>query len=130
MFAQAAEELTALQSAEQSVNALLATVQEVKPYFATDRERYFASIEESLTTFVDFDEVAIGVMARFAEQATPEQITRFGEKLRVTLTRFLRRCAGRIRRPAAGIPPSGRAVSGTRSEYQCPYADHGQQLHG
>jgi phospholipid transport system substrate-binding protein len=88
MFAQAAEELTALQSAEQSVNALLATVQEVKPYFATDRERYFASIEESLTTFVDFDEVAIGVMARFAEQATPEQITRFGEKLRVTLTRF------------------------------------------
>lgn len=88
MFAQAAEELTAVQSAEQSVNALLATVQEVKPYFATDRERYFAAIEESLTSFVDFDEVAIGVMARFAEQATPEQITRFGERLRVTLTRF------------------------------------------
>lgn len=88
MVLQAAEELTALQSAEQSVNALLSTVQEVKPYFATDRERYFAGIEESLMSFVDFDEVAIGVMARFAEQATPEQITRFGEKLRVTLTRF------------------------------------------
>jgi len=84
----AAEELTALQSAELSVNALLATVQEAKPYFANDRERYFASIEVSLMSFVDFDEVAIGVMARFAEQATPEQITRFGEKLRVTLTRF------------------------------------------
>ena len=88
MVLQGAEELTALQSAEQSVNALLATVQEVKPYFATDRERYFAGIEESLMSFVDFDEVAIGVMARFAEQATPEQIARFGEKLRVTLTRF------------------------------------------
>ena len=88
MVLQAAEELTAVQSAEQSVNALLATVQEVKPYFATDRERYFAGIEESLMSFVDFDEVAIGVMARFAEQATPEQIARFGEKLRVTLTRF------------------------------------------
>lgn len=87
-FAQGGGELTALQSAEQSVNALLTTVQEVKPFFASDRERYFAGIEESLMTFVDFDEVAIGVMARFADQASPEQITRFGEKLRVTLTRF------------------------------------------
>jgi len=88
LFAQAAEEQSALQSAEQSVNALLATVQEVKPYFETDRERYFSGIEQSLSGFVDFDEVAIGVMARYAEQATPEQISRFGEKLRVTLTRF------------------------------------------
>ncbi len=88
MHAQAAEEMTALQSAEQSVNALLVTVQEAKSYFESDRERYFARIEESLMSFVDFDEVAVGVMARFADQATPEQITRFGEKLRVTLTRF------------------------------------------
>lgn len=83
-----APELTAVESAELSVNQLLATVEELKPYFATDRERYFAGIQESLTSFVDFDEVAIGVMARFAEQATPEQISRFGEKLKVTLTRF------------------------------------------
>ena len=83
-----APELTAVESAELSVNQLLATVEELKPHFATDRERYFAGIQESLTSFVDFDEVAIGVMARFAEQATPEQISRFGEKLKLTLTRF------------------------------------------
>lgn len=88
MHVHAAEELTALQSAEQSVNALLATVQEVKPFFETDRERYFSGIEESLMSFVDFDEVAVGVMARFADQASAEQISRFGDKLRVTLTRF------------------------------------------
>jgi len=88
MFGHAAEELSALESAKQSVHALLATVQEAKPFFATDRDRYFSSIEASLMSFVDFDEVAIGVMARFGEQATPEQITRFGDKLRVTLTRF------------------------------------------
>ncbi len=85
---QAAEELTAVASAEKSVNELLATVQELKPYFATDKERYFAGIEQSLTAFVDFDEVAIGVMARLGEQATPEQISRLGEKLKITLTRF------------------------------------------
>lgn len=85
---QAAEELTAVASAEKSVNELLATVEELKPYFETDKERYFAGIQQSLTSFVDFDEVAIGVMARLGEQATPEQISRFGEKLKITLTRF------------------------------------------
>ena len=84
----AAEELSAVASAEKSVNELLATVEELKPYFETDKERYFAGIEQSLSSFVDFDEVAIGVMARLGENATPEQISRFGEKLKITLTRF------------------------------------------
>ncbi|MDO8273344.1 MAG: ABC transporter substrate-binding protein [Gammaproteobacteria bacterium] len=85
---QAAEELSAVASAEKSVNELLATVVELKPYFETDKERYFAGIEQSLSSFVDFDEVAIGVMARLGESATPEQISRFGDKLKITLTRF------------------------------------------
>ena len=85
---QAAEELSAVASAEKSVNELLATVKELKPYFETDKERYFAGIEQSLSSFVDFDEVAIGVMARLGENATPEQISRFGAKLKITLTRF------------------------------------------
>lgn len=85
---QAAEELSAVASAEKSVNELLATVQELKPHFETDKERYFAGIQQSLSSFVDFDEVAIGVMARLGENATPEQVSRFGEKLKITLTRF------------------------------------------
>ena len=77
-----------MDSARESVNELLAKVEELKPIFESDRERYFAGIQDSLNLFVDFDEVATGVMARYAEQATAEQITRFGDKLRTTLTRF------------------------------------------
>ena len=87
-FAFAAEPMSAVDSARESVNELLAKVEELKPIFASDRERYFAGIQESLDLFVDFDEVATGVMARYAEQASAEQITRFGDKLRTTLTRF------------------------------------------
>ncbi len=87
-FVFAAQEMTAIDSARESVNELLAKVEELKPYFASDRERYFSGIQESLTSFVDFDEVATGVMARYSEQASPEQIHRFGEKLQSTLTRF------------------------------------------
>ncbi len=83
-----AAEMTAVESAEQSVNSLLKTVEEVKSYFASDKDKYFGAIEASLSSFVDFDEVAVGVMAQYGEQATPEQISRFGEKLKATLTRF------------------------------------------
>lgn len=84
----AAEPRGAVDSTRESVNELLATVQELKPYYQSDKERYFAGIEKSLSSFVDFDAVATGVMARYSEQASPEQISRFGEKLRSTLTRF------------------------------------------
>ena len=84
----AAEEMSAVDSARNSVNELLAKVEELKPYFESDRDRYFNGIQESLSSFVDFDEVATGVMARYAEQASAEQINRFGDKLKSTLTRF------------------------------------------
>lgn len=87
-FTFAAEEMSAVDSARDSVNELLAKVEELKPIFESDRERYFAGIQDSLDTFVDFDEVATGVMARYAEQATADQISRFGDKLKTTLTRF------------------------------------------
>lgn len=87
-FYVAAQDMSAVDSARESVNELLAKVEEVKPFFESDRERYFSGIQESLTRFVDFDEVATGVMARYSEQASAEQINRFGEKLKTTLTRF------------------------------------------
>lgn len=80
--------MTAVEAAEKSVNELLQRVEELRPYFATDRDRYYAGIEEEVSKFVDFKEVAIGVMARFSQQATDAQIEAFGEKLRATLTRF------------------------------------------
>ncbi|MGJ8690295.1 MAG: MlaC/ttg2D family ABC transporter substrate-binding protein [Gammaproteobacteria bacterium] len=87
-FLHAAEEVSAVDSARESVNDLLSTVEELKPFFESDRDRYFGGIQESLSRFVDFDQVAIGVMARYSEQASAEQISRFGEKLKATLTRF------------------------------------------
>jgi phospholipid transport system substrate-binding protein len=80
--------LTAVEAAEQSVNQLLQRVQELRPYFNSDKERYYAGVEEEVSKFVDFREVAVGVMARFSQQASEEQILDFGEKLRSTLTRF------------------------------------------
>ncbi|MDO9475156.1 MAG: ABC transporter substrate-binding protein [Pseudohongiella sp.] len=80
--------LSAVEAAEQSVNQLLQTVQELRPYFDSDKDRYYAGVEAEVAKFVDFREVAVGVMARFSEQATEEQILAFGEKLRSTLTRF------------------------------------------
>ncbi len=83
-----AAELSAVESAEQSVNQLLAKVQELRPLFDTDKDAYFEGISEQISTFVDFPEVAKGVMAGYAEQATAEQVEAFADKLRTTLTRF------------------------------------------
>lgn len=83
-----AQELTAVQTAEQGVQALLTTVAESKQYFMTDRERYFSAIEEVLNSFVDFTAVAEVVMSRFAADATDAQKQRFAGILRNTLTRF------------------------------------------
>lgn len=80
--------LSAVEAAEQSVNQLLQKVQELRPYFDSDKDRYYAGVEEEVGKFVDFREVAVGVMARFSQQASEEQIVAFGEKLRSTLTRF------------------------------------------
>lgn len=80
--------LSAVEAAEQSVTQLLKRVEELRPYFESDKDRYYAGIEEEVGRFVDFSQVATGVMARFSEDATPAQIEAFGEKLRATLTRF------------------------------------------
>jgi len=79
---------SAVEAAEQSVTQLLKRVEELRPYFESDKDRYYAGIEEEVGKFVDFSQVATGVMARFSEDATDAQIDAFGEKLRATLTRF------------------------------------------
>lgn len=86
-FAQA-QTMTAIETAETGVKALLATVAESKAYFVSDRDRYFSDIESVLGDFVDFNAVAEVVMARFAESASAEQKQRFADILRTTLTRF------------------------------------------
>ncbi len=83
-----AQELSAVQTAEVGVNTLLTTALESKGLFLSDRDAYFAAIEKDLESFVDFNAVATVVMARYASSASPEQIQRFANILKSTLTRF------------------------------------------
>jgi len=80
--------MTALETAERGVQTLLQTVQDSKSFIVNDRDRYFDAIEVVLNSFVDFEEVAVVVMSSYGDSATPEQVDRFAEILRNTLTRF------------------------------------------
>lgn len=78
----------AVNAARDAVTSLLDRVAELRPYYDSDSQRYYGGIEEEVSGFTDFEQVAIGVMARFSRQASEEQIAAFSEKLRRTLTRF------------------------------------------
>ena len=80
--------LSAEESAKRGVEMLLAQVTESKAYFASDRERYFADIQNVLDTFIDFREVAVVVMSRHGQSASEAQKQRFADILKSTLTRF------------------------------------------
>lgn len=80
--------LSALETVEQGVLLLLDTVQKSRPLFLTDQERYFAEVENALSTIVDFDAVARVVMSRYSDAASEQQVAKFGNILKTTLTRF------------------------------------------
>jgi phospholipid transport system substrate-binding protein len=82
------QELTATETAEIGVEALLKTVENAKGYFLTDKDLYFSEIEGVLNTFVDFEAVAEVVMNRYASAANELQKQRFANILKTTLTRF------------------------------------------
>lgn len=82
------QERTAAETAELGVEALLDAVQESRSLFLSDRESYFAAIEEVLDSFVDFNAVAEVVMNRYAASASDAQKDRFANILKTTLTRF------------------------------------------
>lgn len=82
------QERTAAETAELGVEALLDAVQESRALFLSDRDSYFAAIEEVLDSFVDFNAVAEVVMNRYAASASDAQKDRFANILKTTLTRF------------------------------------------
>ncbi|NKB34144.1 MAG: hypothetical protein GKR91_13710 [Pseudomonadales bacterium] len=83
-----AQQLSAVETAEQGVETLLETVASSKDFFLSDRDRYFSEVETVLSTFVDFNAVADVVMNRYAGDATAAQKQRFSDILKSTLTRF------------------------------------------
>jgi len=84
----AASEQAAVEAARDAVESLLQRVEQLRPYYDSDQQRYYQGIEEEISGFVDFRQVAIGVMANYSRQASDAQIDAFAEKLRETLTRF------------------------------------------
>ena len=92
--AQAAEtspELTAEAAVEMYIGNLLMEMEDIKPLYDTDRAAYFMAVEAALTEFVDFREVARGVMAKYGtgpNGATPEQLQRFADVFRDSLVDF------------------------------------------
>jgi len=86
-----AQELTAQEAVDQYISGLLVKMDEVKPLYESDRTSYFREVENALSSFVDFREVARGVMAKYGQGpngATAAQLTRFAEVFRSSLVDF------------------------------------------
>jgi len=86
--ADAAPAMSAEAAVDTYITKLLAQMEAIKPLYPSDRAAYFVAVEEALTAFVDFREVARGVMAKYGETATPEQLQRFADVVRASLGDF------------------------------------------
>ncbi|WKD50765.1 MlaC/ttg2D family ABC transporter substrate-binding protein [Microbulbifer spongiae] len=61
---------------------LLSVIRSNAPYANSDPQRYYSAVENVLIPIVDFDFIAIGVMGRYAKQATASQRSRFTNTFR------------------------------------------------
>jgi len=86
-----AQELSAQEAVDLYISGLLAAMQEIRALYDSDREVYFREVEEVLSSFVDFREVARGVMAKYGQGpngATSDQLDRFADVFRASLVDF------------------------------------------
>ena len=87
----AAQDVTAEAAVDQYFGGLLARMADIQELYVSDRGAYFQAVEEALTEFVDFREVARGVMAKYGQGpngASAEQLDRFAEVFRTSLVEF------------------------------------------
>jgi phospholipid transport system substrate-binding protein len=88
------------------VSALVTHIREIKPLYTTDRAAYLAATEQALSAFVDFNEVARGVMAKYGNAATTEQSQRFAEVFKQSLVDFYGSSLAEYSEAATAILPS------------------------
>lgn len=84
-------EVSAETAVDGYIRNLLQSMETIKPLYDTDRTAYFSQVEAVLSEFVDFREVARGVMAKYGtgpNGATPEQLGRFADVFRASLVDF------------------------------------------
>lgn len=86
-----APELTAEAAVKQYITDLLADMKGINHLYESDPEAYFSAVEVALSEFVDFHEVARGVMAKYGQGpngATAVQLDRFADVFRSSLVEF------------------------------------------
>jgi phospholipid transport system substrate-binding protein len=86
-----AQEVSAQDAVDQYVTGLLATMETIRPLYESDQTAYFLAVENALSSFVDFREVARGVMAKYGQGqngASEEQMSRFANVFRSSLVEF------------------------------------------
>jgi len=86
-----AAEITAEAAVNTYISNLLQRMEQIKPLYETDRPAYFLAVGDALSEFVDFQEVARGVMAQYGagpNGATPAQLARFSDVFRASLVDF------------------------------------------
>jgi phospholipid transport system substrate-binding protein len=86
-----AQELSAQEAVDQYISGLLTKMETIRPLYESDQAAYFGAVEDELTSFVDFREVARGVMAKYGQGpngATVEQLSRFATVFRSSLVEF------------------------------------------
>lgn len=87
----AGQELSAEDAVDQYISGLLTKMEQIKPLYESDRIAYFGEVEKALSGFVDFREVARGVMAKYGQGpngASAEQLDRFAVVFRSSLVEF------------------------------------------
>jgi len=86
-----AQQISAEDAVDQYIGGLLERMAEIQPLYESDSAAYFSAVEEELTEFVDFREVARGVMAKYGQGpngASGEQLDRFAVVFRSSLIEF------------------------------------------
>lgn len=86
-----AAEMSAEAAVDGYITTLLQQMETIKPLYESDRPAYFRAVGEALSEFVDFREVARGVMAKYGtgpNGASEEQLQRFSEVFRASLVDF------------------------------------------
>jgi phospholipid transport system substrate-binding protein len=86
-----AADLSAEAAVDAYIKTLLQKMDAIKPLYQSERPAYFAAVEEALSEFVDFREVARGVMAKYGtgpNGASEEQLLRFSDVFRESLVDF------------------------------------------
>ena len=85
------QDRTATDAVDEYISRLLEKMKEIQPLYESDREQYFASVQSALSEFVDFREVARGVMAKYStgpNGASDQQLDRFADVFRSSFVDF------------------------------------------